>query len=90
MLSASVSTSDHKLEFGATSELRKSKSLAVEVDTETKADVKVGGLKTKNMRIKVRCEGINVAMLKGKAAAITSSIGECQVKLHIKIWKWTL
>ncbi|WOL08174.1 hypothetical protein Cni_G16926 [Canna indica] len=90
LLSASASSSGQKLESGAASELRKSKSLAVEVEMETKAGVKVGGLKTKKMRIKVRCEGISVVMPKGKAAAIASPVGECKVKLHIKIWKWTL
>ncbi|CAL9773512.1 unnamed protein product [Musa acuminata subsp. burmannicoides] len=91
LLSAAASSSGQVLDSAAASDLRKSSSMPVEIDMETKAGVKIGGLKTKKMGIKVRCEGISVAMPKGKKAVVAASPGgDCKVKLRIKIWKWTL
>ncbi|KQK07106.1 NDR1/HIN1-like protein 13 [Brachypodium distachyon] len=45
---------------GASSDLKKSGAFSVAIDAETRAGVKVGGLKTKKIGIQVRCEGIKV------------------------------
>ncbi|XP_027168352.1 NDR1/HIN1-like protein 6 [Coffea eugenioides] len=65
--------------------------LPLKVQLNTKVKVKVGGLKTKKVGIKVTCEGIKLAVPTGKAptTATTSNI-QCKVDLRIKIWKWTV
>ncbi|WOK93876.1 hypothetical protein Cni_G02577 [Canna indica] len=90
LLSTAASSSSQQLDSTAASDLRKGSSLPLEVDMETKAGVKIGGLKTKKIGIRVRCEGISAAVPKGKAAGAASAGSDCKVKLRVKIWKWTL
>lgn len=90
MLSATTSSSGQTLDSAAGNDLRKSSSLPLEVDMDTKAGVKIGGLKTKKIGIKVRCAGIRAPVPKAKASAAVSPGDGCKVKLRIKIWKWTL
>ncbi|KQK03159.1 NDR1/HIN1-like protein 6 [Brachypodium distachyon] len=45
----------------ASSDIKKSGSFAITLDLETKAGVKVGGLRTKKIGIQVHCDGIKVA-----------------------------
>lgn len=71
------------------SDLKKS-NVQLAVDLETKAGIKVGSLKTKKVGIKVHCEGFQAAApAKGKPGASATPDVVCQVKLRVKIWKWT-
>ncbi|KAL5229029.1 hypothetical protein ABZP36_017294 [Zizania latifolia] len=45
----------------ASSDIKKSGDISITLDLETKAGVKVGGLKTKKIGIQVHCDGIKVA-----------------------------
>ncbi|XP_074574637.1 NDR1/HIN1-like protein 6 [Curcuma longa] len=90
-LSAPASTSGQELDAATASSLRRNRGgVPVEVEMETKAGVKIGGLKTKRIGMKVRCEGLNVALPVGKKAAAASPGGDCTVKLRLKIWKWSI
>lgn len=112
----------------ASSDIKKSGTFAITLDLETKAGVKVGGLKTKKIGIQVHCDGIKVAApapapapakKKGvkltvakapskapavveapepsaavddattSAPAATTVARVCQVRIRVKIWKWT-
>ncbi|RRT43158.1 hypothetical protein B296_00032848 [Ensete ventricosum] len=91
VLSATTSSSaGQTLDSAAGNDLRKSSSLPLEVDMDTEAGVKIGGLKTKKIGIKVRCAGIRAPVPKAKASAAVSPGDGCMVKLRIKIGKWTL
>ncbi|KAJ4958213.1 hypothetical protein NE237_025324 [Protea cynaroides] len=63
--------------------------LAIQLDTKVK--VKIGGLKTSRFMIRVKCDGLKSNVPKGKTLATLSSSSDtsCDVKLRIKIWKWT-
>jgi len=111
----------------ASSDIKKSGSFAITLDLETKAGVKVGGLRTKKIGIQVHCDGIKVAapapaptktkkgvkLTVAKAPAKAPDVVEapspstavddatptppaattvarvCQVRIRVKIWKWT-
>jgi hypothetical protein len=128
----------------ASSDIKKSGSFPITLDLETKAGVKVGGLKTKKIGIQVHCDGVKVtapaplakkkkltkaaadapskskpvadAPSKSKPAAdapskavaadapspaagaddappaaetATTVARVCQVRIRVKIWKWT-
>lgn len=122
----------------ASSDIKKSGSFPITLDLETKAGVKVGGLKTKKIGIQVHCDDIKVTapappplakkkkLTKGTAAApskspknstaadapskavadapspaaaaddappaaetATTVARVCQVRIRVKIWKWT-
>ena len=105
----------------ASSDIKKSGDFAIVLDLETKAGVKVGGLKTKKIGIQVHCDGIKVAApapppapakkKKGVKLAVAAAPGPapvavddsstpaaaapttvarvCQVRIRVKIWKWT-
>uniref|UniRef100_A0ACD5VCT2 Uncharacterized protein n=1 Tax=Avena sativa TaxID=4498 RepID=A0ACD5VCT2_AVESA len=112
----------------ASSDIKKSGSFAITLDLETKAGVKVGGLRTKKIGIQVHCDGIKVAapapaptktkkgvkLTVAKAPAKAPAVVEapspstavddattttppaattvarvCQVRIRVKIWKWT-
>lgn len=90
LLRASVTSSGQSLDPTAAADLRKRRSLPLEIQMETKAGVKVGSLKTKKIRIRVSCSGVTVSVPKGKAAppAASSPDASCKVQLRIKIWKW--
>ncbi|XP_072960170.1 NDR1/HIN1-like protein 13 [Typha angustifolia] len=91
VLKTTVSTSGETVDPSAVSGLRKSGNVAMVIDLETKAGVKMGKLKSKKIGITVHCEGIQVTAPKGKkAAAAATPDAPCKVKLRVKIWKWTL
>lgn len=73
------------------SDLKNQNGLPLTIQLNTKVKVKVGGLKTKKIGIRVTCEGIKLAVPTGKTptSATTSNI-KCKVDLRIKIWKWTV
>ncbi|KAG8052831.1 hypothetical protein GUJ93_ZPchr0001g29343 [Zizania palustris] len=103
----------------ASSDIKKSGDISITLDLETKAGVKVGGLKTKKIGIQVHCDGIKVAApapppppakkKKGvklsvadapapasvddtaipSPPAATTVARVCQVRIRVKIWKWT-
>ncbi|KAG6493279.1 NDR1/HIN1-like protein 6 [Zingiber officinale] len=91
-LSAAASSAGQALDSATASELRRSSGggVPVVVEMETKAGVKIGGLKTKRVGMKVRCEGLSVALPKGKKPAAVSSGGDCAVEVRVKIWKWSI
>lgn len=70
----------------------KSKSgLPLMVEMNTKVRVKMGGLKTPRVGIRVRCDGIKVVPPAGKkAATATTADAKCEVDVRVKIWKWTV
>lgn len=74
------------------SDLRRRSSLPLVVELQTKVKVKVGGLKTKRVGIRVTCDGITAPVPKGraKAASVSGSDAKCKVKLRFKIWKWQI
>ncbi|KAL6838706.1 hypothetical protein ACP4OV_031420 [Aristida adscensionis] len=99
----------------AGSDIKKSGEFAITVDLETKAGVKVGGLRTKKIGIQVHCDGVKVsapapAPARKKKLSKTNTTAEapapvtvddvppapattvarvCQVRIRVKIWKWT-
>ncbi|XP_040376069.1 NDR1/HIN1-like protein 6 [Oryza brachyantha] len=104
----------------ASTDIKKSGDIAITLDLETKAGVKVGGLKTKKIGVQVHCEGIKVATPAPPAPpakkkkgvklsvadapspasvddtattpsppAATTVARVCQVRIRVKIWKWT-
>ncbi|KAK1259006.1 hypothetical protein QJS04_geneDACA017966 [Acorus gramineus] len=88
-----VSGSGIVVDKGLVTDLKGKASVGLEIVMETKAGVKMGGLKTKRVGIRVTCDGIQAAVpKKGKAAAaaVTAADVKCKVKLRIKIWKWTV
>ncbi|KAG0465414.1 hypothetical protein HPP92_019578 [Vanilla planifolia] len=90
VLRATVSSSGHSVDPSVAADLRKS-SVPLEIDLETKAGIKIGKLKTKKVRVMVRCAGIDVTSPMGKKTPVSSTPrASCKVKLHIKIWKWTI
>ncbi|XP_042414798.1 uncharacterized protein LOC122003880 [Zingiber officinale] len=63
--------------------------LAVELRwVEVETGVNIGGLKTKQIDMKVLCEGLSVTLPAGKKAGVASPRDDCTVKLRLKIWKW--
>ncbi|XP_031101035.1 NDR1/HIN1-like protein 13 [Ipomoea triloba] len=90
-LKATISTSKQTLDAGDISKLKSKKTLPLTLKLETKVKVKVGGLKTKKVGIRVTCDGIRVSVPAGKSLSkATTSNVDCKVDLRIKIWKWTL
>ncbi|OAY53152.1 NDR1/HIN1-like protein 6 [Manihot esculenta] len=93
-LKAAIRSSDQQLDDTSASQLKtdfKSKNgLALKIELETKVKVKMGGLKTPRVGIKISCEGIKTIIPNGKSATTASvSKAKCKVDLKIKIWKWT-
>ena len=72
------------------SDLKNKKSLPLKIQLDTKVRVKIGGFKTKKVRVRVRCDGVNAAVPTGKTPSTASTANaKCKVDLRIKIWKWT-
>lgn len=84
VLKATVSSSRRSLEPEEAADLRKRKKLALKIDLDTKAGVKIGGFKSKWIGIRVSCDGID-----GRVDKTSTADARCQVKLRIKIWNWT-
>ncbi|KAJ3694083.1 hypothetical protein LUZ60_009563 [Juncus effusus] len=88
-ITTKAGVSKQSVDPSSTSDLKKSK-LPLTVDLETKAGVQVGKLTTKKAGIKVHCEGFQAAApVKGKPGVVDTANVACQVKLRVKIWKWT-
>ncbi|CAO2161422.1 unnamed protein product [Urochloa humidicola] len=60
VIKATVSASALAIDPTASSDIKKSGEFPITIDLETKAGVKVGGLKTKKIGIQVHCESIKV------------------------------
>ncbi|KAJ4750105.1 hypothetical protein LUZ62_084510 [Rhynchospora pubera] len=89
ILKLSAGVSGQSVDPSVVSDLKKS-TVPLALDLETKAGVKVGGLKTKKVGIKVHCEGFQAsAPAKGKPGVAATPDAVCQVKLRVKVWKWT-
>ncbi|XP_065866710.1 NDR1/HIN1-like protein 6 [Euphorbia lathyris] len=72
------------------SELKSKKGLNLKIELETKVKVKMDGLKSPKVGIRVTCDGIKATVPTGKTATSASvSNAKCEVDLRIKIWKWT-
>ncbi|KAL1538185.1 NDR1/HIN1-like protein 13 [Salvia divinorum] len=90
-----VSSSGNQIPDGSdTSQLKssfKNKSLPLKIQLDTKVKVKIGGIKTKNLKIRVTCDGIKIPIPTGKtASSATTSHVKCKVDPRIKIFKWTV
>lgn len=73
------------------SEMKRKTGLPLKVRLDTKVKVKVGGLKTPKIGIRVSCNGFTVKPPSGKTAASAStSKAKCKVDVRFKIWKWTI
>lgn len=95
VLKTTIATSGKRVDSSAASDLKKKSSVPIEIDLETKVIVKIGALKTKKITIRVTCGGINAAVPKSKGkkakpAPEFSPDASCDVKMRIKIWKWTV
>lgn len=63
----------------------------LKVRLDTKVRVKVGGVKTPRIGIRVTCDGIRVTVpAKGKSAVASTGKAKCKVETRIKIWRWTV
>ncbi|KDP34095.1 hypothetical protein JCGZ_07666 [Jatropha curcas] len=72
------------------SDLKKKSGVTLKIELDTKVKVKMGGLKTKKVGIRVTCDGIKGVVPKGKSPTVAVTTGsKCKVDLRIKIWKWT-
>lgn len=68
----------------------KSKSLPLKFQLDTKVKVKVGGLKTNKVKIRVTCDGIKATIPAGKSPGKASTENvKCEVDIRVKVWKWT-
>ncbi|KAF8393541.1 hypothetical protein HHK36_021785 [Tetracentron sinense] len=94
---ASVSSAGQVLEADAVTSLKtgmmkkKKSGLPLEIQLDTKVKVKMGGLKTKKVGIRVSCDDIHARVPTGKTPAVSSVSNQkyCKVNLRIKVWKWT-
>ncbi|PIN20672.1 hypothetical protein CDL12_06653 [Handroanthus impetiginosus] len=69
----------------------KSKSLLLKIQFETKVMAKIGKIKTKNLKIRVTCDGIKISIPSGKMPTVaTTSKVKCKADPRIKIIKWTV
>ncbi|KAF8401002.1 hypothetical protein HHK36_014305 [Tetracentron sinense] len=94
VLKSSISSAGRDLDTASVallkSDLKKKSGLPLEIKLETKVKVKMGGLKTSKVGIRVSCDGIQAAVPKGKSPSTAStSDAKCKVNLRVKIWKWT-
>ncbi len=68
----------------------KRKSLPLKFQLDTKVKVKVGGLKTTKVSIRVTCDGIKATVPAGKSPGKASTENvKCEVDVRVKVWKWT-
>ncbi|XP_059643423.1 NDR1/HIN1-like protein 6 [Cornus florida] len=73
------------------SDLKNKNGLDLKIQLDTKVKVKIGGLKTTKVAIRVSCKGIKAAVPTGKTSTTaTTSDAKCKVYPRIKIWKWTI
>ncbi|GLT75926.1 hypothetical protein SLA2020_476160 [Shorea laevis] len=75
---------------GLRSDLKKKGGVPLKLELDTRVKVKLDGLKSKKVGIRVTCEGIKADPPTGKSPALANTSGaKCKVDLRIKIWKWT-
>ncbi|KAJ4952168.1 hypothetical protein NE237_029000 [Protea cynaroides] len=94
VLRTTVASTGESLESSSASSLKsdlKKGGIPLAVQLDTKMKVKMGGLKTDKLMIRVICDRLKTNVPKGKTPATLSSSSDttCKVKLRIKIWKWT-
>ncbi|XP_042500902.1 NDR1/HIN1-like protein 10 [Macadamia integrifolia] len=94
VLKGTVSSAGEDLDLSSVSSLKsdlKKGGIPLVVEMDTKVKLKMGGLKTSKVMIRVICKGLKANVPKGKTPATLSSSSDttCVVKLRIKIWKWT-
>ncbi|XVF35334.1 hypothetical protein REPUB_Repub18cG0136600 [Reevesia pubescens] len=71
-------------------DLKKKNGILLKVQMDTRVTVKISGLKSKKVGIRVTCDGIKGVVPKGKSPSVANVSGsKCKVDLRIKIWKWT-
>lgn len=71
-------------------DLKKKNGILLKVQMDTKVTVKMGGLKSKKVGIRVSCDGVKGVLPKGKSPSLANVSGaKCKVDLRIKIWRWT-
>ncbi|KAI3684187.1 hypothetical protein L6452_33407 [Arctium lappa] len=77
---------------GLKSDLKKNKSLPLEIVMDSKVKVKIGSHVSKKAPIRVVCGGIKAVATTGESPTTTAmtSNAKCTVDLRIKIWKWTI
>ncbi|KAF8011583.1 hypothetical protein BT93_J2005 [Corymbia citriodora subsp. variegata] len=96
VLKTTIASNGQQVDSTAASAVKsglKSKSgLALKIRLDTKVKVKIGGLKTPRVGIRVTCGGIRAtAPAAGKSAATASTAdAKCKVDTRIRIWSWTL
>ncbi|KAK8568590.1 hypothetical protein V6N13_106495 [Hibiscus sabdariffa] len=71
-------------------DLKKKNGVSLKVEMDTRVMVKMGGLKSNKVGIRVSCDGIKGAVPRGKSPSLANVCGaKCKVDLRIKIWLWT-
>lgn len=71
--------------------LKGKKSLPLRIQLDTKVKVKISGMKSKKVGIRVNCSGIKANLPTGKSPTVAATANaKCKVDLRIKIWKWTV
>ncbi|KAK9032293.1 hypothetical protein V6N11_056565 [Hibiscus sabdariffa] len=72
------------------SDLKRKNGLPLKIEMDTRVKVRMDGLKSKKVEIRVTCDGIKGSVPKGKSPAVADVSGsKCKVDLRIKIWKWS-
>ncbi|KAI3425667.1 uncharacterized protein J3R85_009972 [Psidium guajava] len=94
VLKTSIASNGEEVDSSSASSLKsglKSKNgLALKIRLDTKVKVKIGGLKTPRVGIRVTCGGIRAtAPAAGKSASTTGN-AKCEVDTRVRIWHWTL
>ena len=91
LLKTALGSEGGSLEASAASDLKKKSNLEVVIRLETKAAVRLGGLKTRRVQIRVSCPGVSVAVPKSKVSPPVYSPDDlCGVELRVKIFSWYL
>lgn len=71
--------------------LKSKNGFPLKVKLDTKVMVKMGKLKTPNVRIGVTCNGIRVHLPVGKKPATATTLkAKCEADIKFKIWKWSV
>ncbi|ONK76549.1 uncharacterized protein A4U43_C03F29430 [Asparagus officinalis] len=90
-LKALVEGTGRAIDERMTESLKRKRSLRIKIEMETEVAVKIAGLKTKMIGVRIACAGIEVAVPNGKKRLIphSNSSKRCDVKLSVQIWKLT-
>ena len=72
------------------SDLKRKNGVPMKVQMDTEVKVKMGGLNSKKVGIRVTCQTIKGVAPKSKTPSVASVVdAKCKVDLRIKIWKFT-